>query len=99
MRSGRLRKVVDLQSMVEVADATGQLIQTPTTIGTYRAEIKPLAGLELVNARQVRADVGRQINFVDDKQITEANRRSALAGNFISLSDVDHVNERVNQLR
>ena len=46
---------------------------------------------------QVRADVRGQFDLVDDQQVAVANRRAALARDFVPLRHVDDVDERVGQ--
>ena len=41
--------------------STGQVTTSPTLVGTYSAYVEPLAGMELMNARQVKAEVSIKI--------------------------------------
>ena len=48
---------------------------------------------------QIRPHMRRQTDFIDQQEIAVLDCRTAFARNFVSLSDVDHVNKRVDELR
>lgn len=56
-RAGKMNRRVVLQSpnQIERFDSFGQPVADWITIGTYWAQIVPLRGLELQNARQIKA--------------------------------------------
>lgn len=58
IRSGTLRQRVTLQRLAtpETFDSFGQPIQDWVPVGTYWAEVRPLAGQEAYVARQVKAE-------------------------------------------
>ncbi len=58
---GRKRKRLVLESVSKTQDAFGQARETWTAVGTFWAEIKALSGRELVNAKEIKADVSVQI--------------------------------------
>src|SRR5580693_4516078 len=47
---------------------------------------------------QIGADIGSEIDFVNDQEPRFDDSGPALARNLIALRHVDHVNRRVNQL-
>ena len=51
-----------------------------------------------VHHAEVGADEWSEVDFVDDEQIAETDRGAAFAGDFVSLGDVDHVDEGVDEL-
>src|SRR5260370_24347441 len=47
---------------------------------------------------EIGADIRRQTDFIDQKQVAMANGRPAFTRNFITLRDIDDVDECVDQL-
>src|SRR5947199_134440 len=56
-----------------------------------------LAGVALHDG-EVGADVGREVDLVDDEQLRARDARPALARDFLALGNVDHVEGRVHEL-
>lgn len=63
--------------------------------GAFAAHDFGIAGHDL----QVRADVGREVGFVNKQQIAVADGRPALAWDFVALGDVDDIDEGVDEFR
>src|SRR5262245_12812650 len=45
------------------------------------------------------ADMGGEVRFVDDQQVRAGDAWAALARNFFTLGDIDHVNGEIGELR
>lgn len=63
MKSGQLRRRVQLQASTDTADSLGQPIPSWSTIATYWAQIKPLRGREDVNAQQKKPEVSHRVTM------------------------------------
>lgn len=61
---GDLRhRVTLLSASAGTQSMSGQLATTYTTVGTYWANVRPLTGRELVNAKQVKATISHEITM------------------------------------
>ena len=61
INAGELNHRIEIQSATETTNEAGGNVQTWATLNTRWASIKPLAGRELFNAQQVKADVTHKI--------------------------------------
>jgi SPP1 family predicted phage head-tail adaptor len=74
MRIGDMRKRVVIQRATVAADDFGQDIPTWSNLATVWAQVRPLSGRELVNARQVKDTVSHKITTRQSVTITPADR-------------------------
>lgn len=63
IRSGDLRHRIDFQERNETKGAQGGIAPSWTTVASRWAEIVPLAGKELVDARQINATISLQVRL------------------------------------
>jgi SPP1 family predicted phage head-tail adaptor len=61
--AGELRHKLTLQRCATTQGPAGKPIYTYTTVGAYRANVEPLTGLELFNARQLKATITHKITM------------------------------------
>jgi hypothetical protein len=62
---------------------------------------RPFAAHELRVAfhhAEISADVGREVDFVDDQKIAEPDRRATLARDLVPLGNIDDVDKSIDQL-
>jgi SPP1 family predicted phage head-tail adaptor len=75
--AGRLRERITIQSAIEAADGTGQLIRTWATLASViPAEVINVAGGEMIRGRQVHADAKYMITVRYRSDITTLMRVS-----------------------
>ena len=96
--TGDLRHRVTYQEPVETLDAYRQPVVTWQAVGTYWAEVRPLAGRELEVARQLRADVThavamRRVGAIGPKG------RLLFRGRTLNIVSVLDVGERRRELK
>jgi SPP1 family predicted phage head-tail adaptor len=58
---GELRHRVSYQTISTTLDSVNQPIQAWTTQGTFWCKVEPLTGMELMNARQLKATTGHKL--------------------------------------
>jgi SPP1 family predicted phage head-tail adaptor len=75
---GDLRQRVTYQIPSKTLDAFNQPLATWTSLGTFWAKVEPLAGMELMNARQLKGTTSHKVIL--------RNVNSALAPNAITPS-------------
>lgn len=98
MQAGRLRHKVTIEVATETRDAAGGVVRTFNSVGTRRADIRPLRGREFFEAKQVSADVTHKIimrhhdSLVPDNRITEGGRVFQILG-VINLSEMNRTTE------
>jgi SPP1 family predicted phage head-tail adaptor len=68
MQAGKLRHRLAIQSPTEII-VRGELSVTWNTVATRWAQIEPLTGRELWNARQVQPDITHRIELRHDSSI------------------------------
>ncbi len=74
MRIGPMLHRVQIQSVAETANVHGGLTQVWSTIATVAAEVTPLSGTELVEARQVDARASVRIRIRHYPGLTTKHR-------------------------
>lgn len=99
MQSGGYRQRVTLQSRVEatsaVAGPAGDEVATWADVGTYWAEVSPLAGRELYQAQQVKAGIDYKIEMRQVGPIAPLKNRFVYRGSMVLNPDsVLRVEER-----
>lgn len=93
--SGPKRHVVQIQALTEAADSFGQPVPSWTTVATVRGLMEPLSGKELVNAREVKADVTntlttryRRVTVGGTRVEITANMRAVFEGGVYNFAGV-----------
>lgn len=61
MQAGKLRHAVTLRRATETQNAAGEIVRSWADLATVRAAIEPLAGRELLDAKQVDAEMTTRI--------------------------------------
>lgn len=74
MQAGKLRHVVTLRRATESQNAAGEIVQSWADLATVRAEIVPLTGRELLDAKQIDAEMNTRIVIRTYAGLTEKDR-------------------------
>lgn len=90
-------KLLTLQARTQTADATGQLLETWSDVARVWASVRPLAGRELLLAKQAQARLSHRITILYRAGITPTMR--AVMGSrvfhFESVINRDEANEEL----
>lgn len=99
LQVNELRRRVQLQSNVPAATGYGQRQPNWQTVGTYWAQVRPLSGRELENARQIKAEVTHRITLRYQGPAAPLNptQRFLLEGRVFNIVSVVNVDERNRQ--
>lgn len=97
-RTGTLRQRVTLQQLpaAETFDSFGQPVQTYQTVGTYWAEVRPLAGQEAYVARQVKAEATHAVTlrYLGSSLTINPTDRLICKGRTFGIVEIRNVEER-----
>ncbi len=100
-RIGRFRQRVTLlaPSEAEVLDDVGQPIESPTTVGTFWAEVTPQGGGEQLAADSVKHTATHQVTmrYLGSIPITEKHKL-LFKGRTLNILNVNNTEERDRQL-
>lgn len=93
---GTLRHRVTWQTLDQSAvDALNQPVDTWTSVGTFWARVEPLTGMELYNARQLKATTGYKITMRNVGALKPSDRLLFEGtGRVFGLDQVYRVDER-----
>ena len=100
MQSGKLRHLVDIQTVTATRDSTGQATNAWADTSTnQRAFIRPLRGNELMIARQVTPQVTHEITM-RNPTLTHLQRLQEAGGSrTFNILSIINVNERDHEKR
>jgi len=94
---GRLRQVVTLQNPgPEAFDAFRQPVPAWTTVGTFSASVRPLAGREAIVAKQVKAEATHMITmrYLGPTVAIDPTSRLLYGSRVFNVVQVTNVEER-----
>lgn len=98
MRAGPLTQRVTVQAIPTTADAFNQPVPgTPTTVGTYWAEVRPLRGEEAARVKQVQAEATHFVRLRYGVPVT-TQHQLLYRGRTLSVVQVLEVNEAHEEL-
>jgi SPP1 family predicted phage head-tail adaptor len=97
MNPGRLRHTVTLRRNTESRDTDGDVIRTPADLADRQAEIRPLRGRELMEARQVHAEVTHAIEIRYYPGLTAKDHITWNSRTF-EIIEVRNLHERNHQM-
>lgn len=99
MNVGRMRFRVQVVRDVFTSDDLGQEVPTPTTVGTYWADISTLSGRELTNARQRVATVSHKVTMRwQGAGAVNSNDHLVYQGRTFHVDWINNADERNRQL-
>ena len=93
IRAGQLRHQIELQSPTDVEDGEGGVTQTWATFARRMAAIEPLRGRELIEARQVAANVTHQVRLRYEPGVTP-RCRVLFGDRILNIDSVIDLEER-----
>lgn len=97
MQAGKLRHRVAIQSFTEAADASGQVINSFSTIANVWARVTPKSGSEFTNegVSKIQTVYEVEIRYTGDLNTTYRLLHNTKTLNITSVLDIDDRNRKM----